>query len=60
MTVANRRTRAHWQLVSMELKNNLRGLVKFGQDRNGSIALKFALMVAGPMVFIDAVVGFFR
>ena len=60
MTVANRRTRAHWQLVSMELKKNLRGLVKFGQDRNGSIVLKFALMVAGPMVFIDAVVGFFR
>ena len=60
MTVANRRTRAHWQLVSMELKKSLRGLAKFGQDRNGSIALKFALMVAGPMVFIDAVVGFFR
>jgi len=44
----------------MELKKNLRGLAKFGQDRKGSIALKFALMVAGPMVFIDAVVGFFR
>jgi Flp pilus assembly protein TadG len=44
----------------MELKKNLRSLAKFGQDRKGSIALKFALMVAGPMVFIDTVVGFFR
>ena len=44
----------------MELKKNLSGLANFGQDRNGSIALKFALMVAGPMVFIDTVIGFFR
>ncbi len=57
MAVANRHTRAHWKSVPKVHKKPRRGLADFAQDRKGSIAIKIALIVFGPMILVDAAVG---
>ena len=57
MAIADRHTRAHWQSVPKVHKKPRPGLADFAQDRKGSIAIKIALMVFGPMILLDAAVG---
>ncbi len=57
MAVVERHTRAHWRSVQKLHKKLRRGLADFAQDRKGTIAIKVALMVFGPMVLLDAVIG---
>ena len=59
MAVTYRRARAHWQSVFKGLNTLRGGLAEFGPDRKGSIALKVALIFAGPMILIDTAVAFF-
>ncbi|MFA9442152.1 MAG: hypothetical protein ACERIG_01010 [Hyphomicrobium sp.] len=57
---ACRRARVHWQAVSNGLEDLRGGLACFGRCRKGSIAIKVALMVAAPMILIDAAVNIGR
>ena len=54
MAVADRHTRAHWRSVQKVHSKLRRGLADFAQDRKGTIAIKIALIVFGPMVLLDA------
>ena len=60
MAVAYRRARVHWQAVSRGLENLRGGFARFGRFRKGSIAVKVALMVAAPMILIDAAIDIGR
>ena len=60
MAVACRRTRGHWQAASRRLANLRGGFARLERCRKGSIAIKVALMVAAPMILIDASVNIGR
>ena len=59
MAVAYKYTRAHWQSVSKVQKKIRCGIAKFAQDRKGTVAIKIALIVLGPMILVDAAAGLF-
>jgi hypothetical protein len=57
MAGSDRHTSAHCQSVQDLHKKGRRGLADFAQDRKGSIAIKLGLIMFGPMVLLDAVIG---
>ncbi len=57
MAIADRHTRAHWQSVPKVHKKPRRGLADFAQDRKGTVAIKISLMVFGPIVVLDTLIG---